>query len=126
MNTAQADRRPEHVADRHLEDAVRELDLAAEAREVTREAGGGHFSRTLAKQDGLRIVLLGLGRGTRIPQHHAASAISVQVLRGRVGFGVEGHERELPPGRMLVVERELPHDLVAWEDSVVLLTLGGA
>ncbi len=129
MNSLQehaTERRPEHLAERHLEDAVRELDLLAEARDVSREAGQAHFARTLAKQEGLRIVLLGLERGARIPQHHAASAISVQVLRGRLGFGVDGGERELPPGRMLVVAPDLPHDLVAFEDSVVLLVVGGA
>ena len=119
------DRHPRHVPDRHLEDSVRELDLVAQARDASRDAVDGHFALTLAKQGGLRVVLLALRRGAQMPRHHAASAISVQVLFGRLGFGVLGSERELGPGRMLVVAPDLPHDLFAYDDTILLLTLGG-
>ncbi len=116
---------PAHVAERHLEDEVRKLDLAGQAAELLKEAGGGQGARTLAKQGSLRVVLLALARGARIPQHRAAAPISVQVLSGAVRFHVEGKDALLEPGRALVVARDLPHDLQAEEDSAVLLTLSG-
>ena len=117
---------PAHVADRHLDEEVRELDLLGQAADLLREAKGGSSARTLAKQGSLRVVLLALGRGARIPEHRAAAAISVQGLLGCVRFCVDGRETRLTPGRALVVAPDLQHDLVAEEDSVVLLTLSGA
>ncbi len=114
---------PDHVPDRHLDEEVRELDLLAEAADLLRSAQGGHGARTLAKQGSLRVVLLALARGARIPQHRAAASISVQVLFGHVRFSVAGKETHLTPGRVLVVARDLPHDLEAEQDSAVLLTL---
>ncbi|MGZ6143442.1 MAG: hypothetical protein ACXWLM_08885, partial [Myxococcales bacterium] len=106
---------PAHVADRHLEEDVRELDLLGQAADLLREAGGGHTARTLAKQGSLRVVLLALARGARIPQHRAAAAISVQALSGSVRFRVGAEERRLVPGRALVVAPGLEHDLEADE-----------
>lgn len=114
---------PQHVPDRHLDQDVRELDLLAEAAEVLRGANGGHGAKTLAKQGSLRVVLLALARGARIPRHQAAAPISVQALFGAVRFRVAGKEQRLTPGRVLVVARDLPHDLEAEEDSALLLTL---
>ncbi len=121
MNTT-----PEHVPDRHLDSPVREVDLVAQARECLREAGSGHSARTLAKQGLLRVVLLALAKGAHIPSHHAAAPISLQVLSGRLRFTVGGQDKELAPGRVLVVAADLPHDLTAHEETVALLTLAGA
>lgn len=114
---------PQHVSDRHLEEQVIDLDLIARAAELLHASPHAHSARTLAKQGSLRVVLLTLPKGTRIPQHQTAAPISVQVIFGQIRFGLEGHERVLPPGRALVVAGDLPHDLEADLDSAVLLTL---
>ena len=116
---------PEHVTDRHLDEPVRELDLISEAAALLQAANGGHVAKTLAKQGALRVVLLALARGARIPQHHAAVPISVQLLSGKVRFTVAEQALDLTQGRTLVVAAGLPHDLEAAEDSAVLLTLAG-
>lgn len=117
---------PPHVPDRHLDEQVRQLDLAAHAAELLREARGGHTARTLARQGPLRVVLIALAKGARIPEHRAAAPITVQALFGKVRFTVADRTAVLSAGRALVVAGGLVHDLEAEEDSAVLLTLGGA
>ncbi len=114
---------PAHVSDRGLDVPVNELDLVVEAAALLRASPAAHSAKTLARQGPLRVVLLSLPRGTRIPRHQAAAAISVQAIFGAVTFTVAERTTRLEPGKVLVVARELPHDLEASEDSAVLLTL---
>lgn len=117
----------EHMAQtRHLEDQVREVDLglaAANTWELVEEEGAGHSATTLVKQDGLRVVMIAMEEGAEIPGHRVNADITVLVLRGRIRFRVREEERILERGRLLAVGRNLPHDLVAIEESEVLLTL---
>lgn len=114
---------PQHVSDRGLDLPVRELDLVAEAVALLQASPTVHTAKTLARQGPLRVVLLALPRGTRIPRHQAAAAISVQAIFGEVTFTVADQKQRLVPGKVLVVARDLAHDLEAAEDSAVLLTL---
>jgi quercetin dioxygenase-like cupin family protein len=111
---------------RHLEDVEREIDLTRAAEETWRlleETGAEHSASTLIKQPGMRVVLMTLKGDATVKSHQVSADISVQVLRGRIRFRVEEHERVLERGHLLAVARDLPHDLVATEDSEVLLTL---
>jgi quercetin dioxygenase-like cupin family protein len=120
-------RAPPHVPDRHLEAPTRQLHLPQETgplREQARTAPAGHTAKTLVKLDGLRVVLMVLQRGARIPEHTAEADLSLQCLRGRVALGVQGRRVELKEGELLSLVRELPHDVEALEDAELLLTLG--
>lgn len=104
------------------------FDLAAEAEALRREArgSGGHGARTLVKDAGLRIVLLVLEAGARIHEHKTDHRISVQTLSGRVGLQLPGEAIDLPAGKLLVLDEGIAHDVVAREDSVVLLSMSWA
>ena len=118
---------PPHVPDRNLEASTRQLQLEEEARplrEQARSAPGGHTASTLVKLDGLRVVLMTLQRGARIPEHSAEADLSLQCLRGRVALSVQGERVELRQGGLLSLARALPHDVEALEDAELLLTLG--
>lgn len=116
------------VPSRHLQDEVREVDVTAAANgtwKQLQEATTPYSARTLVKQQGIRVVLITMKKGARIPQHRAEGDITVHVLTGKISFCVGAEERLLGPGKLLAVARELRHDLQAVEDSEVLLTLGG-
>jgi quercetin dioxygenase-like cupin family protein len=118
---------PPHVPDRQLEAPTRQLQLQQEAaplRQAAGQAPAGHTAKTLVKLRGLRVVLMVLERGSRIPEHTAEADLSLQCLRGRVALSVQGRRFELAAGELLSLARELPHDVEALEDAELLLTLG--
>ena len=102
------------------------LDFEAIAGELRRDeqwAARGHSARTLAKHSDLRIVLVAMKAGGRIHEHQTEARFSIQTLQGRIRVQVGGESTELPPGKLLVVDKLLPHAVEAQEDSTFLLSL---
>jgi quercetin dioxygenase-like cupin family protein len=101
------------------------FDLAQQIRELRQESywQSGRNSKTLAKYDDFRIVLTALQAKTTMHEHHSAGRISVQTVEGHLRMHAGGKEFDLPAGRVLVLDRAVPHDVVAVEDSAFLLTI---
>jgi quercetin dioxygenase-like cupin family protein len=101
------------------------FDLAQQIRELRQESywQSGRNSKTLVKYDDFRIVLTALQAKTTIHEHHSAGRISVQTVEGHLRMHAGGKEFDLPAGRVLVLDRAMPHDVVAVEDSAFLLTI---
>jgi len=101
------------------------FDLAQQIRDLRQESywQSGRNSKTLVKYDDFRIVLTALQAKTTIHEHHAAGRISVQTVEGHLRMHAGGKEFDLPAGRVLVLDRAMPHDVVAVEDSAFLLTI---
>jgi quercetin dioxygenase-like cupin family protein len=99
-------------------------DLAHLTDEHLAKARADHHGRSahLIVHDGpLRQSVIALAAGTRLREHNAPPAASLQVLRGRVRLTAADGGRELRAGEV----RPLPrgrNGLVALEDSAVLLT----
>ena len=108
------------VLDFDLDEVARALRLERPWRE------GGHNARTLIKHSGMRIVLIVLKAGARLREHQTGHPISVQTLTGRVQLTTPNERIELPAGRILALDEAVPHDLVAIEESSVLLSMGWA
>ncbi|HUE73111.1 MAG TPA: cupin domain-containing protein [Pirellulaceae bacterium] len=70
----------------------------------------------------LQIVQLHLSAGKEIPPHSAPGEITVQLMRGRVSFHVDGQTHDLIPGTLLYVAAGQEHSLQAVEDSRLLVT----
>jgi quercetin dioxygenase-like cupin family protein len=103
------------------------FDLTTADRELRHEdayAREGHAGRTLVREPDLRIVLLALKAGDRIPEHRADTTASIHTLSGHVRLHLEDHVVELPAGRLLALEGGLRHDVEAVVESTLLLTLG--
>lgn len=102
------------------------FDLAAvdgQAREEEVYVRGGHTARTLVREPDLRVVLLVMKAGSRVEEHRAQGTASVQVVSGQVRMQLPDKSVELAPGKVLILDRGLPHDVEALSDSSVLLTL---
>jgi quercetin dioxygenase-like cupin family protein len=56
-------------------------------------------------------------------EHKAPFPITVQVIEGKIDFGVEGANFELVTGDLIGLEANIPHDLKAIEESIVRLSL---
>jgi quercetin dioxygenase-like cupin family protein len=103
------------------------FDLAAldsELRKSDAYAREGHTARTLVRKPDLRIVLVVMKAGARIAEHRADKTASVHVLGGQLRVRLPDEVADLSAGRLLVIERELNHDVEAVADSAFLLTLG--
>ena len=102
------------------------FDLAAEAGQLRAELAyqeGERSANTLVKAPDLRVVLTAMRAGARLEEHDAAARISIQTLSGRLRLHVAGEPVELPAGHLLVLDRDLVHDVEALEDCVFLLTI---
>jgi len=102
-----------------------EFDLTSEVERLHREStwNTGQNARTLIKYDDLRVVLIALKAGARIPEHKANGRISVQVLSGHVRLNASARTFVLLPGSLLALDERAPHDLEALEESALLLTI---
>ncbi len=108
-----------------LDDPMLRFDLKAEIERLRGENAwqGGRNSKTLVKHADFRIVLTVLQSEARLHEHKAAGRISVQVVAGHIRMHVGGKIFDLPAGHLLALERALPHDVEALEDSAFLLTI---
>ena len=103
-----------------------QFDLTVETEKLRQEDAWKATSRnakTLVKYPDLRVVLISLKAGKRIEGHKADESISIQVLSGKLRLHLPGRTVELLHGHLLTLERCLPHDVEAVEDSAFLLTL---
>jgi len=68
----------------------------------------------------IRILLKA---GQAMKEHQSPFPIVVQIVEGKIDFGVSGVVQHLQKGDLVALEGNLRHDLQAVEDSVVRLTL---
>jgi len=108
-----------------LESPVLSFDLNAEIAHLRGENAwqGGRNSKTLVKHPDFRVVLTVLKSNARLHEHRAAGRISVQAIAGHIRMHVLEKTIDMPAGHMLALERALPHDVEALEDSAFLLTI---
>ena len=102
-----------------------EADLEAEVRAIEREQAGRaeRISRNLVGFPNLKVVLVSLPAKGAWEQHQTPGRISVQTLTGHIRMRARGRSFDLPRGRLLALESNVPHDVEAVEASVFLLTV---
>ena len=83
----------------------------------------GRSSRTLAKYQDFRIVLVLMKAGTLMNEHHADGRISVHVVEGRIRLHLIDQKLELSAGELMVLDHGIRHDVEALEESAFLLTI---
>jgi len=106
--------------------SVLTFDLGNEAGRLRDESPWsqhGSNGVTLVKYTDLRIVLIVMKPATRVEEHHAGARISVHALSGHVRLHLGEEIIDLHAGHLLALEKDVPHDLEAVEESAVLLTI---
>lgn len=114
-------RQKEHL----LAEPCRCFDLGQEIESLRHDVGwrDGHSARTLVKHEDLRVVLIALAKGARMGEHKADARVTIQTVTGSVRLWLGERTIALPVGGLLVLDRALPHDVEAVEESAILLTI---
>lgn len=102
------------------------IDLAEEAATLARfvaSSGVGYSAKTLVRTADSRVVLIAMRAGARIHEHATDHTIAVQTIAGHVQLDLRTETADLPANTMLVLDAGVRHDVVAKEDSTVLLTI---
>jgi quercetin dioxygenase-like cupin family protein len=105
--------------------AYLEFDLTRELDQLHREPGwtSGQNAKTLVKYDDFRVVLTALKARAGLPGHRTEGRISIQTVMGHIQVRAEGRTFDLPKGSLLALDRGVPHDVEALEESAFLLTI---
>ena len=102
------------------------IDLNSFTKQIKEESAWKDSDRnaiTVFKTDGMRIVLIALHKDAEMKKHTADGMISVQVLEGQLLFTTEDQSVELGQGKMLALHKNIPHSVLAQEETIFLLTL---
>jgi quercetin dioxygenase-like cupin family protein len=83
----------------------------------------GTLSRTIYRDDYVKIVLFGFAGGQELSQHTAAVPAIVEILQGDARVTLDGEEEELSAGSWVYMEAKLSHAVYARTDVVMLLTM---
>ncbi|MCL5263069.1 MAG: hypothetical protein M1568_02230 [Acidobacteria bacterium] len=100
-------------------DLQQEIDDASSRRPWA----AGIFSKTLLKQDDMRVLLTLMDQGATMNEHHADGSVSIQVLLGLLRVKTQEGVHSIPARHLLVLEPSAGHDVRAVEPSAFLLTI---
>ena len=105
-------------------ESVQLLELADGLLAEARAADNGRRARTLFGRPGhrLRQTLLALAAGQALGEHNSPGEATLQVVRGQVRLDTGGQTWTGTAGDVVLIPPDR-HDLVALEDSAVLLTV---
>ncbi len=116
--------RPE--GDRILDAPLVEMDLnnfIVQLKDEITWATTDHNSITIFKSDNTTIVLIGMHQNAELKKHKAYGNIHVHVLEGKINFCTEQQTVSLEKGQMIALKADIPHSVLALEDSFFLLTV---
>ncbi|WP_053205020.1 cupin domain-containing protein [Jiangella muralis] len=99
------------------------LTMGAAQLDEARLSSAGRASRTLHSGARLRQTLIALTAGTRMNEHQSPGDATVQCLQGRVTLHTREHTIAVAEGELVDAPPER-HDVVADEDSLIILTVG--
>jgi quercetin dioxygenase-like cupin family protein len=103
-----------------------EFDLDAVATGLKAELGageGGHRQETLYKRGALSVALFLFGHLARLKPHRAKGLVTIHVIKGHLQVSAEGRVHDLHAGHLLVLAPLVEHEVVAKEESQMLLTV---
>ncbi len=78
---------------------------------------------TLVKEPHLSVVLVVLQKGSTLEEHHARGPVTIVVLSGAVRIGMHQETRMVKHSGMVAMEKGIPHNVEALEESALLLTI---
>ena len=78
------------------------------------------IGRQMLNGEAMTLARITLARGAVVPSHSHANEQIATVLSGRLRFTVGDDTREVGAGESVLITGDVPHEVEALEDSVVL------
>ncbi len=100
------------------------FDFHAEAEAIRaepRESKHGHRQKTLFKHDSRTIALFVMEKGGSMRDHAADGTVTIQPVEGELVVTVDGDEKRLKTGHMLVIAPRVRHEVRADDEAVFVL-----
>lgn len=97
--------------------------IVFDVRKLARFRDEGPDVQVLSDIGTARLVLFAFKAGQQLREHRTSSQMLVQALRGRVMFTAAGNSIRLQAGMVLQVEAQVPHQVVALTNAVLLVTM---
>ncbi len=119
---------PDHTpaGDHPVQAPVHLLDLEVSADELLAKLPGSRRqTQSLAREGGVSVVMMAMEPGDAVQEHSTKGAVNVQLIRGHALLAAGNDSFELRPGKLVLIQPEVRHDLRAQEQSVVVLTISG-
>jgi quercetin dioxygenase-like cupin family protein len=95
------------------------MELRRWERESIEPLGTG-LGRQVLHTEHLTVARIHLAAGAVVPSHHHPNEQVANVLGGRLRFTVGSDEVVVAAGESLAIPSDVPHGVVALEDSLVL------
>jgi quercetin dioxygenase-like cupin family protein len=92
-------------------------------RQLTQFRADRPYVQVLSDLGAARVVLFAFRAGQQLKEHRTSSQLLVQVLRGRITFATADNSVSLQAGMVLQLEENVPHNVIARTDAVMLLTM---
>jgi quercetin dioxygenase-like cupin family protein len=92
-------------------------------RQLTQFRTDRPYVQVLSDLGAARVVLFAFQAGQQLKEHRTSSQLLVQVLRGRITFATADNSVSLQAGMVLQLEENVPHNVTAQTDAVMLLTM---
>jgi quercetin dioxygenase-like cupin family protein len=99
------------------------IETASFYDELHYEEGNKPAVKVMLKNDLAKEIRILFRAHQEMKEHKAPYPIIVQVLEGSIDFGTEGKRYILKKGMMIQLSANIPHDLLALEESMVRLSL---
>lgn len=116
----------ESLGERTLRAPLLSFSINDEIEKLLKEPGwlnGDRNAVTLQKNPKLRVVLISLRKGASLLEHKVEGPITILVLSGNINFIVGEEKVNAKTNGMIVLERAIPHDVEALENSTFILTI---
>lgn len=112
-----------------LNSPILQFNLHQEIEALRREPGyasSGRVAKQIAKHENLRSTLVVIRSGAHIAEHAAPDEAAIHVIEGRVRMQLPGQVAELGVGNLLVLGKDVKHDVKADVDSAFWATIAVA
>lgn len=93
------------------------------ANEVTEIPSQSILSRTIFKDEKVKVILFSFAEGQELSEHTASVAAVIQVLSGEAQMKLGGDEYHASSGCWVHLQPNTPHTIVAKTPLLMLLTM---
>lgn len=126
MSSQQEDRPRDVISSQAAEfqrAALVDLDAETSSLHALGAWGRGKSAKRLTQFPNFRVNLIALKAGSSLGEHHNPGRVSIQPVSGHIRVRAEGAWLDVPVGKLVVLDRDVLHDVEALEESAFLVTV---